>query len=214
MIVFSILAGIIMATTVFCLILTIYNSYMKETYNVEPKYKSMNIVTVITLACIYTAFAYMASKGNENNLLTETSGIGFIVGILLSIKPIKNNAKPECVCIKEIESSIDALDAKINTVSENISSLEIMLKTTGSRASYEEIKKTLEYHRAILSKYCNLRDQLLAKKYQAEAQFDAESIGLADIDIDKNLRGITKKLDAMENMTKLDSVDDIVKKYL
>lgn len=214
MIVFSILAGIIMTIMVFCLILTIYDSYRKETYNINPNRKSINAMSVIVLGCIYIAFSYMATKDGDKSFLTEISTIGAIIGVVLSIKPIKKGTKSNAASIKEIEKSIDILDEKINTVSENISSLELMQRTTGSRASYEEVRKTLEYHRAILSKYCSLRDQLLAKKYQAEAQLDAESIGLTDIDIDRNLRDINKKLDAMDNMNKLNDKDDIVKKYL
>lgn len=185
---------------------------------VMPAFSLLLIVFDMLFVMIYAKSAEFIGAGLAFLCLFGSVAIGIALGITTKAL-FKNTKKEEKKTLQsdlnKIKNAITILDDKIIKAYDDIDRLATMQKTTTTIDAKNEIVRTIAYLQNVASKYSSMRDQLLSKQFQIETQIDLNEIQVIGYDMDRNLRKVNKKQQALSNvnMTFEDEIDNIMKKY-
>lgn len=116
---------------------------------------------------------------------------------------------------KQLSDDINTIDQKIEEVTKNLENLETILATSHSETGIEDVRKSIMYHNEVLSRYHELRNRLLTKKYEIDTKIAISSIDIPDFDKKEELKNIDKKINYADGLRDVETPEDrVMKKYM
>ena len=185
---------------------------------IKPTFSIFLIVFDMLFVVLYSKTANFIEAGLVFLCLFGSIAVGVAIGIMTKAL-FRNNKKEEKKMLQsdlnKIKNAISVLDDKIVKAYDDIDRLATMKKTATTNDAKNEIVRTISYLQNVASKYSSMRDQLLSKQFQIETQIDLDEIQVISYDMDRNLRKVNKKQQALSNVNKTfeDEIDSIMKKY-